>query len=95
MSPLPELIPASEWYVIYLALPRSLYKVISAGKLNKICHAQPRSASKTAPAYKGSRFEAPSKWYKVKTNSEWRKIKSSSSMCLMCPRLQTPVPGRA
>jgi len=49
-------------------------------------------ASKTAPAYKESRFEAPSKRYKVKTHSEWRKIKSSSSMCLMCPRLQTPVP---
>ena len=56
MSLLPELIPASEWYVIYLALPRSLYKVISAGQLDKICLAQPRSASKTAPAYKEFRL---------------------------------------
>ena len=76
-------IPASEYCVIYLDLPRSPHKVISSDKSSKICLAQLRSASKMAPAHKESRF-------KVNPPSERHKIKSSSSSC---PEVsETPVP---
>ena len=97
---------SSGWHVFYLALPKSLYKVtlasmwyeIKTPRWNEFCLAQHGFLSKTAPAYKESRFKASSQWYKVKTPSEWLKINSSSSSCPEVSKTPAPevlTPGRA
>ena len=70
--------PASKWHKFEsIVMMSPLYKVIPANKWNKFCLAQPRSLSKTAPAYKELMFETSYQWHKVKT----------PSLCLKYPRL--------
>ena len=97
--------PASKWHKMesIIRMPPllyasarlyDLYKKVLASKWPEFCLAKPRSILKVISASELHKIclASPRSIYKIKPSSRTSLLKFSSSMCLMDPRLQTPVP---
>ena len=105
MMPLLYEDPASKWHKMESIIRMSpllyasarlyaLYKTALASKWPEFCLAKPRSIFKVISASELHKIclASPRSIYKIKPSSKTSLLKFSSSMCLMYPRLQTPVP---